>query len=589
MEQLAVCKRDVEQARQQGDREREAQALIALGKVHQEKGRRKLALEAWRAASSLLHTLGHDVELAELYERMAGDCLDMGWTDKSCEYYRWAHDLYLKLGHMPQVGRLFVQIGALENWGIDENKRSFQMARVVFRGLSDLLWVARSYLVQARTYWRRGYDEESLGYLRYAQELLAGLQEDEGERDRAADDIETVRQLEVYFSTAYRSEGDYAQAQVASFQAYEEAKGEEEAMRKAMEEYHRDRLPDIERLGLLRHEVSRTEAAAAPALQLIERFGYSAAALASYEKVLPQLRGSHNRLAEAIIEGTITLLRILLRERHASSESAIDLYLEAHADPLGLGRTHFNAAIHSTLLGETHADSALASLWRAEDLLGEAEVPRGEMQHVRAKRVELKRQLGPTAYTRARKSALEAYARLKEESCQVSIYRAETAEEFEDVEKTGVCIGEADNFLAALLQVLDLLTTEGWETQPRQITLLALRRYQYQLKGTTTGRSLTGAATPEQQHAAEKGPVFRVRLLELPIRGPADGALEELLGRPLRVSRQSEVLQLSRRQLEAIALDHLDRRCSYLDDDRALEVLDEADRQVWLLRSGAAH
>jgi tetratricopeptide (TPR) repeat protein len=86
MGQLALCQRDVAQAREQGDREREAQALIALGKVHQEKGRRKLALDAWREAASLLQALGRDQDLAELYERMAGNCLDMGWTDKSCGY-----------------------------------------------------------------------------------------------------------------------------------------------------------------------------------------------------------------------------------------------------------------------------------------------------------------------------------------------------------------------------------------------------------------------------------------------------------------------------------------------------------------------
>src|ERR1700681_2952737 len=100
MGQLALCKQQVAQAREQADQGREAQALIALGKVHQEKGRRKLALDAWGSASSLLHAMGCDRELAELYTSMAGTCLDMGWTSRGCQYYRYACDLHRKLGNM---------------------------------------------------------------------------------------------------------------------------------------------------------------------------------------------------------------------------------------------------------------------------------------------------------------------------------------------------------------------------------------------------------------------------------------------------------------------------------------------------------
>jgi hypothetical protein len=588
MGQLALCQRDLAQAREQGDREREAQALIALGKVHQEKGRRKLALDAWREAAALWQALGCDQDLAELYERMAGNCLDMGWTDKSCGYYREARDLYRKLGDMPQVGRLYVQIGALERWGIDENKRSFQRARIVFRGLSNRLWEARSFLIQARTYWLRSYWEDALGYLRYGQELLARLPEASGGEDRQTA-IDFARRLQVYFREDCRSSEAYQQALEASDQAYEEAKGEEEAVRREREEYHRDRLPDIEHLGLLRHDVERAEAEAGPALRLIERYGYSAAAVASYEQALPQLRSSHNRLAEAIVEGTVTLLRILLRDRYVSSGTTQELYLEANADPLGLGRTHFNDAIQALLLGEAHADSALASLWRAEDLLTEARGPKAELQRVRAKRAELKRQLGVSAYTRVRKSALAAYDRLQEESSQVTMYLAETSGEDEDVEKIGVPIGEADNFVAALRQVLDLLILEGRKAQPRQVTLYALRRHQYQLKGTTTGRSLASTVVPEQPRAAESAPVFRARQLELPNRDQMEDVLEEMLGIPLREERQSEILRLSPQQLESLALDHLDCRYGYLGDDRAVEVLDEAGGRVWLLRCGVAH
>ena len=201
------------------------------GESPQEKGRRKLALDAWREAAALWQALGCDQDLAELYERMAGNCLDMGWTDKSCGYYREARDLYRKLGDMPQVGRLYVQIGALERWGIDENKRSFQRARIVFRGLSNRLWEARSFLIQARTYWLRSYWEDALGYLRYGQELLARLPEASGGEDRQTA-IDFARRLQVYFREDCRSSEAYQQALEASDQAYEEAKGEEEAVRR---------------------------------------------------------------------------------------------------------------------------------------------------------------------------------------------------------------------------------------------------------------------------------------------------------------------------------------------------------------------
>ena len=583
MGQLASCKREIAQARELRDRRREADGLLALGKLHLEKRQRRLALDAWEAAAPLLQSLEQRSELADLYELMGRTCLDMGWTSRGCQCYQNACQLQRDLGAWSEVGRLYVQIGVLEGRYLDDCKRDFLHARVVFRKLSDKLWEARSYVYQARTFWRRDYWEEALGYLRYAFDQLSLLPAGE-----AQSELEAAQQLMDYFRGAYSKDEDYAQALLTSASAYEEAKGEDAAVRREREEYRRDRTADVERLGLLRHEVGRTETDAAPALELIARHGYSRAAISSYERALPQLRSSHNRLAEAIIEGTIALLRILLRERYVSSETASELYLEAHADPLGLGRTHFNAAIHAILLGEAHADSALASLWRAEDLLVEAGAPRGELQRVRAKRAELKRQLGQAVYIKARKNALEEYARLKEETGQVLLYLADTAEEFADLEKTGAHIGCAENFLAALLQVLDRLIAEEWESQPRQITLLALRRHQYQLKGTTTGRSLTRHAASEenQPRAAETKPVFRVRLLELPNTDAAEDVLEEHLGWSLRERGPSEILHLSRGQLEALALDHLDRRYGYPDDDRAVEVLDEADQQLFLLRCG---
>ena len=303
------------------------------------------------------------------------------------------------------------------------------------------------------------------------------------------------------------------------------------------------------------------------------------------------MRSSHNRLAEAIVEGTVTLLRVLLRDRYVSSGTTQELYLEANADPLGLGRTHFNDAIQALLLGE--ASTGPIPPWPPSggrrDLLTEARGPKAELQRVRAKRAELKRQLGVSAYTRVRKSALAAYDRLQEESSQVTMYLAETSGEDEDVEKIGVPIGEADNFVAALRQVLDLLILEGRKAQPRQVTLYALRRHQYQLKGTTTGRSLASTVVPEQPRAAESAPVFRARQLELPNRDQMEDVLEEMLGIPLREERQSEILRLSPQQLESLALDHLDCRYGYLGDDRAVEVLDEAGGRVWLLRCGVAH
>jgi hypothetical protein len=135
------------------------------------------------------------------------------------------------------------------------------MARVVFRRLSDPLWEARSYMIQAKTYWRRSYYEEALGYLRYAQDLLVQLPK-EGIEDRQPD-IEFAQQLQTYFRRAYRSEADYLQELEASAYAYNEAKGEAAAMRKEREEYHRGRLSNIGQLGLLRHDVGRSDADAA--------------------------------------------------------------------------------------------------------------------------------------------------------------------------------------------------------------------------------------------------------------------------------------------------------------------------------------
>ena len=583
MGQLAVCKKEIALAREQRDQGREADGLLALGKLHLEKGQRRLALDAWDTAAPLLQAQERKSELADLYELMGRTCLDMGWTSRGCQFYQYACHLQRDLGAWPEVGRLYVQVGVLEGRYLDDCKRAFRHARVVFRKLSDKLWEGRSYVYQARTFWHRDDQEEALGYLRYAFDLLSQLPS-----GQARADLEAAQQLMDYFRGAYRKDEDYAQALEASVATYEEARGEEEAVRREHEEYHRDRKADIEQLGLLRHEVGRTEADAVPALELIERYGYNAAAIAFYEKALPYLRGSHNRLAEAIVEGTITLLRILLRERYTSSETTIELYQEAHHDPLGLGRAHFNAAIHTLLYGESHADSALADLWRAEDLLVEAQAPGGEIQRVRAKRTELKRQLGPTAYTRARKSALEEYGRLKEEaSSRVSIYESEPPGAYDDLIEAGVCRGETDNFLAAMLQVLATLIEEGLKPQPRQ-TALAARRHHFRLEGTTTGRSFAGSAAVASQAGAEA--MFRVRLLELTNRDAEDIDLRLLLpGGPERDEQGAEILLLPRSRLEDLTLAYLDRRYGYLDADRAVEVLDETDQRVFLLRCGRSH
>src|SRR5258708_5862406 len=111
----------------------------------------------------------------------------------------------------------------------------------------------------------------------------------------------------------------------------------------------------IDRLGLIRHAQGREEEQGQAAVVLIDQFGYCEAAIPIYEQGIARFRRQHNRLGEAILTGSIALIR---QAAHPGSvgESWVKLallYRDA-ADRLGLGRTLLNEAVH--VLNASQAD-----------------------------------------------------------------------------------------------------------------------------------------------------------------------------------------------------------------------------------------
>jgi tetratricopeptide (TPR) repeat protein len=370
-------------AREQEQSERVEDLLARLGSAYQENGQPKLAIGAWQEALSLAQARKAALVEAQLSEHIGQALLGMKHTQKAYQAYQRAFDLHNSVGDFEKMLQVVSQMAYIDAiMGFMDNAQGlFRQVRSGYRKLGDTLLETVNYTRQAEVFWQKGYQQpEALGLLRYALELfeqLLAANSDPMEDAMLAQ--EQQKALALYAGMLAQLGEDAFQILLQeSALPYQRARLEAEVDRNEEHRYGQDHAGEIERLGYLRHDHHRSEPQAQPAVSAILEHGMRLAACPFYQEHFAPLRRAHNRLAEAILRGTVLLIEQVAEGKHSrsSDEKILTLYHQS-GDTLGMARTFYNRGVALALSQPPQIISAYACAFcamSAFDLLAQQDV-----------------------------------------------------------------------------------------------------------------------------------------------------------------------------------------------------------------------
>jgi hypothetical protein len=398
----------------QGKPLEETLVFISLGVAHWLSGQKKLASSAWQKGCDIAERLGHKRLAAMLQEVMGQAELAMLHPRLANDHFFATFQLYSELRAEVEAYRLIALLACLGGM-MGERERSERFYRVLrshSRQLGDPLQEARTWIIQAESFWSgRMPGWESLGWARYGIELLEPLLPDGG-----AEVSRMIARGRALLASIEHTYEDYPSIVRLSEEYYLAARDEAAQELHRKQEGARDRKAEIDGLGLMRYDLGREgQAQAQQSLDLIAQLGYSLAALDRYAQALAHLREEQDRLGEAIVAATMALIRLTSApDKEWGTERLLTLFRVAD-DPLGQGRVLYNEGMRLCRCEPARLEHAVTYFRCARELLYRADAPQEEQRGARWRIAEIKEQLGSYGYQRAKALGRDLYGRLLDE------------------------------------------------------------------------------------------------------------------------------------------------------------------------------
>jgi tetratricopeptide (TPR) repeat protein len=583
MASIATLKKDLEQAREQEDRVCELRTLLILGESYREKGHRKLAISAWKEAIPLLMRSDQHREASDVYRRLAKLCEEMNHRQKATRSYLDAisclqHVRDITAPDLGTIAHCYTIAAELEGHSgyLDTAHRYFVFARETYRMLDELEREALCWLAEAMMWFDRSVYDKGLGYAHYGLEQLRRVTPPSPNLAEAEQRFQTLREWLLNHS----NEQIFQQFVQESATIFASAAAEAEEERKKREAWRRDLAPDASRLGLVRHEQGRRKCIASDAVQLIHTHGLSQSVLSVYKEARWQFRSQHNRLGEALIEGTIWLIEQISRASFSCEVSdLLSLYRDADNDVLGQLRVLYNYGVICSCKSYKDFEEAVAYLHCV--LLGlqqDADLREKRWEARIEKHLSTwKKHLSPQSYQQALAEGTKLFLTHLTSSHPVRISCSPLRENrpFWEQEEEGHIV-EVPHFLAATGSVLEAVIEEATRSTPRRFEWEAKRAGEYRtLWAMTTGHRLAGEITPSTLIG------MRFLLWHLSTDPEQDSSFQPL-DHPVDDARPG-VHHFPSATLLTVALDYLDHpmpeELEWLDG-RAVELLNEQEQII---------